>query len=561
MKRATPILFVLLAIGSLCAGEIRFVDVGPASGIDMTMVSGRSPSTEILEVNGGGVAVFDYDGDGKLDLFLANGATMDDPERGPGSRLFRNLGEWRFRDVTEDVGIALRRWAMGVTVGDYDGDGDEDLYVTCFGPNVMLRNDVSRNGKFTDATESTGTGDSRWGTSAAFADLDGDRDLDLYVTNYLEFDPKKVPDRKGQFFMGVDVFAGPRGLTPQQDVLYENLGDGRFRDITAKSGVARERPGYGLGVVTLDADADGKLDVYVGNDSTENFLFKNRGKLEFTDIGVAAGVAANYDGATQATMGIAVADVDGNGLPDLFSTNFSSDTNTLHLNRGAGWFDDRTSQFGLGMVSRRFLGWGVAFADFDLDGDQDLFVANGHVYPEATVDSMDSDYEQVPLVFERHGKRFRVARDAGAPLAVPRSARSVAAGDLDGDGDVDVVMTVLNAPVILLRNDSAASGGALVVELRDATGSPRHPGAMIELTAEGVIAHRWIGGGSFQSVDTPAAHFALPPAVESAKLKIVWPDGVVETHVGARPGRRVVATRGEKKLRSFKLVPREPDTP
>ena len=304
---------------------IRFTDVTADSGVDFTMTSGKTPSRYILEVDGGGVALFDYDRDGDLDLFLANGATLDDPEKGPGSRLYANKGRGKFLDVTEKVGINLRRWAMGVAVGDYDGDGADDLYVTCFGPNVLLRNDVAKSGRFTDVTEKSGVGDNRWGTSAAFGDLDADGDLDLYVANYLEFDTENPPDRAGKMFLGVNVMAGPSGLPPQQDVLYENRGDGTFRDVTSKSGCLPGKPGFGLGVLVFDMDLDGKLDILVGNDSTENFLFSRGDDGKFVNRGVPSGVASNYDGGNQATMGIGVADVDGNGYADLFTTNFSSD--------------------------------------------------------------------------------------------------------------------------------------------------------------------------------------------------------------------------------------------
>jgi len=526
--------------------SIRFTDVTADSGVDFTMTSGKTPSRYILEVDGGGVALFDYDGDGDLDLFFANGATLDEPEKGPGSRLYANKGNGKFLDVTEKVGINLRRWAMGVAVGDYDSDGADDLYVTCFGANVLLRNDVAKSGRFTDVTETSGVGNDRWGTSAAFGDLDADGDLDLYLVNYLEFDPENPPDRAGSMILGVNVMAGPSGLLPQQDVLYENRGDGTFRDVTSQSGCLPGKPGFGLGVVVFDMDLDGKLDILVGNDSTENFLFRNLGGLRFKEIGVVSGIASNYDGANQATMGIAIADVDGNGYPDVFTTNFSSDTNTLHLNLGNAFFDDRTSQFGLAMISHPFLSWGTGFYDFDSDADEDLFIANGHVYPETAEHPMDTNYEQRPMLFERAGKRFRYHLESGEIFERRFPARSTAFGDIDDDGDVDVIMTTLNDKVRVFRNDSPHRQ-VLVVELRSARGGSQVQGALVELVVGDRAWRRWITGGSYQSSDAPVAYFGPGAVAEGVKpsVRVTWPNGKKGVYSGILFGRKVTITEGE----------------
>jgi len=505
---------------------LRFELLEPAdTGLDVTMTSGVDPSTQILEVNGGGLGLIDYDRDGDLDLFVANGATLADTEHGPGSRLYENLGGMRFADVTTAAGIDLTRWAMGVAVGDYDGDGWDDLYVTCYGPNVLLRN---TGGRFTDVTAEAGVGDPSWGTTAVFGDLDGDGDLDLYVVNYLDFDAADPPSPSR--FKGVPVMAGPHGLTARQDVLYENLGQGTFRDVTYESGCRPKHSAYGLGAVIIDIDGDGRQDVLVGNDSMPNLLFHNLGGLRFEEVGNRSGIAVNSDGGEQATMGIAVADVDGNGLPDFFSTNFSSDTNTLQVNLDGRFFDDRTMQYGLGMISRPYLGWACGFGDFDHDGDEDLLMVNGHVYPQATMQTMDSPYLQLPLLFERDGGRFTRVTDpaVGAFLAQPRPGRAALLADLDGDGDLDVVTGDLNGPIRILRNDGAA-GPWLIVELQDpGSGNPRGLGARIEVDASGTLQRRWLITGGFQSSGAPQVHFGFAPATAAVDVTVTWPNGEVQ---------------------------------
>ena len=498
------------------------------SGIDLILTSGKQPTSEILEVNGGGLALIDFDNDGDQDLFILNGATLENPENGPGSKLYENLGNLKFRDVTHSAGINLKRWAMGAAIGDYNGDGFDDIYVTCYGANVLLRN--NGNATFTDVTSQAGVGDTRWGTSSAFSDLDNDGDLDLYVVNYLAFDVDNPPNPSN--FKGVQVMAGPSGLPAQHDVLYENLGNGTFADITEKSGCLKVPPSFGLGVIIIDFDLDGKQDIFVGNDSMINFLFHNMGELQFEEKGLFSGIAANIEGAEQATMGIAVADVDGNGYPDVFTTNFSSDTNTLHLNVNGSFFDDKTQQYGLAMVSRTSLGWSAGFADFDLDGDEDLLFFNGHVYPQATMGTMESEYLQRPLLFERKGGRFSVVTDyQAAPfLKETKSHRTALFADLDQDGDVDIVTTQLGGPVKIVRNDQAA-GNWLSIQLldnRNETQNHRGLGSTVKITYEDSSQIRWIYTGGYQASSAPIAHFGLPENLCKVSIEITWPDGYTQ---------------------------------
>ncbi|MFM2164194.1 MAG: hypothetical protein RL325_631, partial [Planctomycetota bacterium] len=444
-------------------------------------------------------------------------------------------GALRFTDVTAASGIALARWSFGAAVGDVDGDGWDDIFVACFGPDVLLRN--KRDGTFEDITARAGVGDPRWGTSAAFADLDRDGDLDLAVCNYLEFDPAKpLPPAS---FKGQAVMAGPRGYPAAADALYENRGDGTFVDRSVDSGFAAVRPGFGLNVSILDFTGDGILDIFVGNDSQENNLFVADGPWRYRDMGLRSGVAVNGEGSAQATMGVAVADIDGNGRPDIFTTNFSSDTNTLHLNLDGRVFDDRTNQFGLGAPSRTLVGWGAGFHDFDHDGDEDLLVVNGHVYPQASKALMDSEYAQRPLLMERRGARFVPLASAGGWSLEPRVDRTAVFADLDHDGDVDAVIAGLNQPLRVIRNDHDRKDDWLVIVPADRRSAV---GAMVELTAGGITQRRWIaGGGPFQSNVACEAHFGLPPGDGPVAGRIVYPGGrTVELSGLARGERRVV---------------------
>lgn len=546
--------FALVALAGACGrdapsggggpGPLHFRDVTAASGIDMVITSGATPSSQILEVKGGGMALLDWDDDGDLDLFIPNGATLDAPERGPGCRLYENQGGLRWRDVTAASGLDFHRWGFGTAVGDFDGDGRDDVFVACFGADALLRNEGG--GRFSDVTASAGTSDPLWSTAASFLDFDGDGDLDLYVANYLQFDPKQPPP--SSTFLMVKVFAGPTDLPPAPDSVWRNEGGGRFKDVAQELGFRAVLPSFGLGVLGLDFDHDGTQEVFVGNDSGPNFLFHRKADGTFEDVGRSNGIATNADGTDQATMGIGVADVDGNGFADVFTTNFQNDTNTLHQNLGELLFEDRTSEWGLGQVSRPYVGWATWFADFDLDQDEDNVTFNGHVYPAVVADPHGWMHDQVPLLFERREKRFeRVAPESGgAWLAEARCNRSAVFGDLDRDGDVDMITGELNGKVRVLENDGA-SGNWLEVALKDARpGAANHRGigSRVELKGGEVVQRRWIhAAGSYQASNPPEAHFGLAPATSRVDIEVTWPDGQRQVVAGAAPRQRLVIER------------------
>ena len=500
-----------------------FEEVLAGSGLESSfMRSGENPSTRIIEVKGGGLALLDIENDGDLDLFMPNGATLDDPDSGPGARLYRNMAELgeglRFQDITAESGLhGHAAWSFGVASGDVDGNGLDDLVVSTFGPNRLYLNQGAEG--FVDASQEWGLLEKEaWSTSAALGDLDQDGDLDLYIANYLEFDPSAPAETSR--FKGIEVLTGPRGMTPTRDAIYENTGS-RFKDRTIE--VLGDLPArYALNLAVVDFDGNGMLDIYVGNDSQGNYLLKNEGEWAFKEIGVRSGSATNLEGEAQATMGIAIADVDDNGYPDIYSTNFSNDTNTLHTNLDGRFFDDRGNRYGLLAGTRSLLGWACEFGDLDNDGDEDLVVFNGHVYPQATPETMDSAYEQAPVMWLRDGDRFLGTEQTG--LGGPHRDRTAVFADLDLDGDLDIVAGELNGPLRLYRNTTDGQDGFVV--------RPMNPlGTRVELevgTPDGTLRtlRRWIrGGGPFQSTAAPEAHFGVPSGFRVKSVLVVWPDG------------------------------------
>lgn len=513
---------------------LQFFDVTEAAGIFYKNHCGSHPRDKgwLSESMGAGAAWLDYDGDGILDLYLVNGSDYErGPDRGEPNQLYRGLGGGAFEDVTARAGVGHRGWGYGVAVGDMDNDGDPDIYVTNLGPNVLYRNDGD--GTFTDITQAAGVGDERWGTSAAFFDMELDGDLDLYVGNYMESDPRKVP-RKGESincgFKGVDVACGPKEQPPMQDVLYRNDGNSRFTDVTVPAGISLETPRFSLGVVVADYDNDGLQDIYVANDSVQNSLWKNRGDGSFVDNGVVTMSAVNGDGVPQAGMGTDMADLNGDGWMDIVVTNFSHDLNTVYANVAGKYFTDDSSRFGMsatGMV----LSWGVGFEDFDLDGDLDLFIANGHVYPEVDSAELGTPYEQANHLFVNRGdgRLIESHAEAGPGFQVVRSFRGAAFADYDEDGDVDILVTAIDDRALLLNNSAPGDRHWLQVSLEGRRSNRDGVGARVTVTSGGrrQIGERK-GGGSYLSANSPRLHFGVGQAPRIDRVEVRWPSGIVD---------------------------------
>jgi hypothetical protein len=496
---------------------------------------------------GAGAAWLDYDGDGRLDLYLVNGSTYDrQAGQGEPNQLFKGDGRGRFTDVTAASGAGDRGWGQGVAVGDYDNDGDPDLYITNLGPSVLLRN--NGDGTFTDVTRRAGVGHDGWSTSAAYFDMEGDGDLDLYVCRYVAFDPRIVPQRGTKeaeitscILRGIPVLCGPLGLSPAQDVLYRNNGDGTFTDATRAAGVWLDTPLYALGVVTGDYDNDGDQDVYVANDSVPNTLWRNRGNGTFEEVGMITLSALSGDGIPQAGMGTDLADFDDDGWLDIVVTNFSSDVNTLYHNVMGQYFLDESHSRGMSVTYSR-LSWGTAFHDFDNDADQDLFIANGHVYANVDEYSIGTSYRQPNDLFVNAAGRFERA-PAGGGLALERSFRGAAFADYDDDGDMDVLVTALDEPPLLMRNVTPTSGHRLQVRLVGSRSNRDGVGARVTLTAAGRTQLRERkGGGSYLSASEPRLHFGLGGATSAERVQVLWPSGRKQT-IENVPADRVLVLR------------------
>jgi hypothetical protein len=523
-----------------------FVEITGEVGLDFAFDRAASGDYFMPDSMAAGAALLDFDGDGRLDVYIVNGRWADDSARhaAGANRLYRQQPDGQFVDVTETSGAGDVGYGMGVATGDVDNDGDLDLYVTNYGPDALYINDGD--GTFTDATRESGLGDSRWGASAGFVDYDGDGFLDLFVTTYLDLDPAlRVSDSAGR-----PEYPGPRCCNGTPDILYKNNGDGTFTDASEESGIGALR-GKGLGVVFADLDGDGKVDIYVANDGESNRAWIQSEDGTFTDRGQSMGLSLNIHGGAEAGMGIAIGDLHGNGRLDLLVTHLSAETNTLYRATGSGSFTDATLGSGLGANSVDFTGFGVVLLDFDLDGDLDPLVANGRVLrgpprPGTALDTHWAPYAEENLLFENDGSgRFHLAAEAcGTLCSRTEVSRGLAVGDIDNDGDLDVLLTNGNGSVRLYRNVIQHEAHWIAIRAVGATGSDTL-GAQIHVTAGDRELRRDIAPAyGYLSSGDPRAYFGLGPANRVDEVRVVWPDGTEERFGSLEVDRIHQLTRG-----------------
>ncbi len=495
---------------------------------------GKNSSTYILESTGTGVAIFDYDNDGWADIFVVNGTTLQGfaPASAPTNHLYHNNHDGTFSDVTAGAGLLATGWGQGVCVGDYDNDGWEDLYVTYYGKNKLYHN---VHGRFEEIAESAGVaGDGRtWGSGCAFIDYDRDGSLDLVVANYAGFDLLRPP-APGQnptcIWKGIAVFCGPRGLPSSRNILYRNLGDGHFQDVTTASHIDRTMGHYCFSVSTFDYDDDGWPDIYVACDSAPSILYRNNHDGTFTDVGILSGVAYNADGREQAGMGSTIADYDGDGRLDLFRTNFSDDTSTLYHNNGDGTFTDVTYRAGLG-VHTRYLGWGTMFFDFDNDGWPDLLLVNGHVYPEADALKIGIEYNEPKVLYHNRGDgTFADVSEVGGPgIGAATAARGLAVGDLWNDGRISAVIVNRNGPPSLLVNQTKYSNHWIGVRAVGTRSNRSGIGARVTVKTDlRQQINEVRSGSSYISQSDLRLHFGLGADKAIPSIEVRWPSGLIE---------------------------------
>lgn len=533
---------------------VRLVDVAAEAGLDQVTVFGPEESKRwIIETTGCGIAFFDFDGDGWLDVYQVNGTTLEGfpPGREPTNHLYRNNRNGTFTEFTEEAGLRRSGWGQGVCAGDYDGDGKEDLFVTYWGENVLYRN--LGGGSFQDVTAAAGLVQGgtrpRWNTGCSLVDYDRDGDLDLFVANYVDLDLEKTPAAgTGRYcqWKGIPVMCGPRGLPGGTNLLYRNNGDGTFTDVSEEAGISRPSGYYCFTPLTGDFNQDGWPDIYVACDSTPNLLYENNRDGTFSDVAVFAGSAFNEDGQEQAGMGTDAGDYNQDGFLDILVTNFSDDTSTLYRNHGDGTFTDSTFEAGLG-VNTRYLGWGCAFLDLDNDSWVDIFLVNGHVYPELEKAGLDP-FRQVKVVYRNLGNgRFQdLSRQTGPGVQLARSSRGAAFGDFDNDGDVDIVVNNIHDPPSLLRNDGGNRQGWLQVRTVGTRSNRTGIGARVEVRVGGkVLVQEVRSGGSYISQNDFRLHFGLGSSRTVEEVVVHWPSGQVDTIQGVAGNQLLTIREGE----------------
>jgi hypothetical protein len=512
--------------------KVNIVDIAARAGLAAkTMAGDEKRKKYIIETTGSGTAFLDYDNDGWPDVFLVNGSTLAGFPKGQEStsHLYHNSGDGTFTDVTKKAGVALKGWGQGVCAGDYDNDGRTDLFVTFWGHNVLLHN--NGDGTFTDVTREVGLwhDKARWGTGCAFVDYDRDGHLDLFVSEYVDFDPSHTPEPGSSTlcrWKGISVMCGPRGLKGTRNELYHNNGNGTFSDVSDQSGVSKTDPYYCFTALTGDFDNDGWPDVFVACDSTPSLLFHNNGDGTFAEIAVKAGVAYNEDGRVEAGMGAHAVDYDGDGWLDIIRTNFSDDTSTLYHNNGDGTFTDVTYVAGLG-ANTQFLGWGTLFVDVDDDGWPDLFMANGHVYPEVDSNGLNSTFRERKILYwnQRNGKFKDISLDAGPGITVPFNSHGVAAADFDNDGVVEILVNNSHDVPSLLKN-YGEHGSWISLKLVGTKSNRDAIGARVTVSSGGHQQLQEVrSGGGYISQSDFRLHFGLGKSTQAESVEVRWPSG------------------------------------
>jgi hypothetical protein len=520
----------------------RFTDVSRESSISLLNIAGTKSKSYLIDSTGNGAAFLDYDRDGDMDVLIVNGSSLSRLKSGGDQMvaLYRNEGGGHFSDVTARSGLTRRGWGMGTCVADYDNDSFPDIYVTAFGPGVLWHN--TGKGAFTETGQAADAG---WSTGCAFGDYDRDGNVDLYVARYLSKEWEKVAPggERTCRFMSIAIPCGPKPLRGEPDILYRNTGKGTFVDVTKSAGVSIQAGHYGFGVMFTDLDEDGWPDIYVASDSVPSLFFRNLRNGTFSEEALRAGIAVSGDGREQAGMGIDAGDYDGDGRLDLIKTHFSQDYTTLYRNMGGGLFADTSVRAGMRLGPQ--LGWGVGFVDLDQDGRLDVFVSNGHIYPDIDATGTSTYLQKKQLYWNVGGGRFReVSRDVGGPLLDMKSSRGTAFGDYDNDGDIDVLVVNMDDRPTLLRNDTSG-GNWLTIRLEGTTSNRDGIGARVTLEAAGVQQMSEVrSGGSYLSHNDVRVHFGLGSARQADRVAIRWPSGRIDTASGLMSNRFYIAREG-----------------
>jgi hypothetical protein len=548
----------ITAGGFVDHGPIVFEDVTKPAGLaSWKHVMGTAQKKYILETDGSGVGLIDYDNDGWLDIYLVNGSTYDalsGKARPPHAALFHNNHDGTFTDVAAKAGVTNDRWGFGVAIGDYDNDGWPDIFVCNFGKNRLYHN--NHDGTFTDVAEKAGVTLGNWSDGATWGDYDGDGRLDLFVSGYVHYDLAHQPtaeDGSVPFAFcqlhGVPVMCGPRGLKGEPDHLFHNNGDGTFTDVSVKAGVADTNAYYGFTAIFADVNNDGKVDLLVANDSDPNYLYINKGDGTFEDQSYVSGFALNKDGREIASMGLAAGDFDNDGLLDLLVTDFSDDFKALYRADAPADFNDVADQAGISQAAIPFVGWGDGFIDFDNDGWKDIMMINGHVYPQVDQHDWGTTFAERPLLYRNlhNGKFAYVPPVKGSGLAVLTSGRGAAFGDLFNNGKIDVVISPIDGPPVLLKNVNPDRHHWVELKLIGGPKSPRDAvGATVYLTAGGIRQREDVlSGGSYISSNDQRAHFGLGDATGPGTAEIHWPSGAKETVKLPAPDRIYTITEGK----------------